>query len=76
MNNKCVYANKSNQISPVHTLKIACDIPFLTNCQQFITKKKILTRIGNNLNELKINQPPIKTNLYLFFIFILNSLLF
>lgn len=51
MNNKCVYANKSNQISPVHTLKIACDIPFLKNCQQFITKKKILTRIGNNLNE-------------------------
>lgn len=76
MNNKCVYANKSNQISPVHTLKIACDIPFLTNCQQFITKKKILTRIGNNLNELKINQPPMKTNLYLFFIFILKSLLF
>lgn len=37
--------------SPVHTLKIACDIPFLTNCQQFITKIKVLTRIGNNLNE-------------------------
>lgn len=39
MNNKCVYANKSNQISPVHSLKIAWEIPILTNCQQFITKK-------------------------------------